>query len=90
MESICVEIRGHHPLQSLCTKKSVANGGEVEGGMPKGVHGGGRGKEEDEANHGRMASGGHGLPKVAPGPPCLTFLRPEMALSPFQGWPACR
>jgi hypothetical protein len=43
-----------------------------------------------------MAGGGHGLPKVSPGPAMLHTSRqsrqttPEMAIRPFQGWPACR
>jgi hypothetical protein len=28
------------------------------------------------STHRHMATGGHGLPKVSPGPPCPTFLRP--------------
>jgi hypothetical protein len=46
--------------------------------------------------HGRMASGGHGLFKVLPGPampypstPCGRAT-PEMALRPFHGWPTHR
>jgi hypothetical protein len=46
------------------------------------------------SNHGRMARGGHGLPKVSSGPtmpdpstPCGQAI-PELNLRPFQGWPA--
>jgi hypothetical protein len=46
--------------------------------------------------HGSMAMGGHGLPKVLPGPampypstPCRQAT-PITALWPFQGWPAHR
>jgi hypothetical protein len=49
-----------------------------------------------EFNHRRMARGGHGLPKVLPGPaminrsmPCGRA-SPETVLWPFQGWPAQR
>jgi hypothetical protein len=46
--------------------------------------------------HGRMGRGGHGLPKVLPGPampdpstPCGRAT-PKTALWPFQGWPTCK
>jgi hypothetical protein len=48
------------------------------------------------APHRRMTRGGHGLPKVSPGPtmpepstPCGRAT-PETALWPVQGWPAHR
>jgi hypothetical protein len=53
-------------------------------------------KTEGEGSHGRMARGGHGLPKVATGPAMpnsfMTWGRAtiETALQPFQGWPAHR
>jgi hypothetical protein len=51
-------------------------------------------KTEGEGSHGRMARGGHGLPKVATGPAMpnsfMTWGRAtiETALQPFQGRPA--
>jgi hypothetical protein len=46
-------------------------------------------------HHGRMARGGHGLPKVSPGPtlpyssmPCRQAI-PRAALPPFWGWLGC-
>jgi hypothetical protein len=40
--------------------------------------------------HGRMARGGHGLPKVSLPLYALQVAIPETALLPFQGWPAHR
>jgi hypothetical protein len=46
--------------------------------------------------HGRIARGGHGLPKVSPRPPMPDLstpsgrATPETALQLFQGWPARR
>jgi hypothetical protein len=51
---------------------------------------------EGERCHGRMARGGHGVPKVSPGtamPYPFTLCgraTPVMALWPFQEWPARR
>jgi len=52
--------------------------------------------QEQRLKHGRMARGGHGLPKVLTGPvmPCPSTpcgrVTPETALCSFQGWPTCR
>jgi hypothetical protein len=49
-----------------------------------------------DGGHRHMVRGGHGLPKVSPGPampdPSTSCGRatPEKALRLFQGWPACR
>jgi hypothetical protein len=49
-----------------------------------------------DSDHGRIARGGHGLPKVSPGPamaypstPCGRATS-ETGLQPFQGWPSRR
>jgi hypothetical protein len=54
------------------------------------------GKKERGIEHGRMARGGHGLPKVSPRPaipypstPCGWAI-PETAVRPVQGWSAQR